>query len=540
MESNLSKDGESEFKKKLSIQCADSILNDEDSHKQGENSPQQYENSLKSDEKSLLCRRNSPQLSNHSSNEHMMDDDNNEKHNTCNDDGTDDMIANLEPLVQDNGITQNKQWLQLSIIGNIIHRYYNSSIPGTGHQQQMAIDWLSMVFMLAYVILVFPAAWLLSHKGIRVTVVLGAAINMLGAWIKCASVDRGRFWTLMLAQTVTSTAGALILGVPSRIAAVWFGPNEVSTATSLGVFGSQLGDASGFLIPPMVVKNDENINVVGDYLRHMFWGTAAVTSLVFLLVIIVYRASPPHPPSQARAHVVASDNQSTHIQSIVKMLKHPGFVLLMIAYGINTGCYVAIATLLNPIIIGQFEGEEVNAGRIGLTIVLSGLIGSIVAGVWLDKTKIYKWTTVGINFLSMISMIVFTVVLLYSGRIWAVFMAAFLLGFFMTGYIPVGYEFAVEITYPEPEGTSAGILNFSAQIFGVLLTLLMSALMTKVSTLVACLTLASALLVGTILTLLIQSELKRQKVEQIYKDTGELENLNLNTHHHPTIHESHA
>ncbi len=36
--------------------------------------------------------------------------------------------------------------------------------------------------------------------------------------------------------------------------------------------------------------------------------------------------------------------------------------------------------------------------------------------------------------------------------------------FFMTGYLPLGFEFAAEITYPEAEGTSSGLLNASAQV----------------------------------------------------------------------------
>lgn len=40
----------------------------------------------------------------------------------------------------------------------------------------------------------------------------------------------------------------------------------------------------------------------------------------------------------------------------------------------------------------------------------------------------------------------------------------FLCSFFMTGYLPVGFEFAAELTYPEPEGTSAGILNAASQV----------------------------------------------------------------------------
>ena len=42
--------------------------------------------------------------------------------------------------------------------------------------------------------------------------------------------------------------------------------------------------------------------------------------------------------------------------------------------------------------------------------------------------------------------------------------------FFMTGYLPIGFEFAAEITYPESEATSSGLLNVSAQV-STLLTL---------------------------------------------------------------------
>lgn len=36
------------------------------------------------------------------------------------------------------------------------------------------------------------------------------------------------------------------------------------------------------------------------------------------------------------------------------------------------------------------QGEEVNAGRIGLTLVIAGMVGSLICGIWLDKTKTYK------------------------------------------------------------------------------------------------------------------------------------------------------
>ena len=34
----------------------------------------------------------------------------------------------------------------------------------------------------------------------------------------------------------------------------------------------------------------------------------------------------------------------------------------------------------------------------------------------------------------------------------------------MTAYIAIAYEYAVEMTYPLPEGTGAGLLNLSAMV----------------------------------------------------------------------------
>lgn len=70
----------------------------------------------------------------------------------------------------------------------------------------------------------------------------------------------------------------------------------------------------------------------------------------------------------------------------------------------------------------------------------------------------------------------------------------------MTGYLPVGFEFAAELTFPESEGTSSGLLNASAQIFGIILTLGMRAMMNRFNTLSANITITAILLLGTIMT----------------------------------------
>ena len=85
----------------------------------------------------------------------------------------------------------------------------------------------------------------------------------------------------------------------------------------------------------------------------------------------------------------------------------------------------------------------------------------------------------------------------------------------MTGYLPVGFEFAAELTYPEPEVTSSGLLNASAQIFGIIFTLFGSWLLTSYGDLVCNGTLSASLFIGAALTFLIRSDLKRQRANQL-------------------------
>ena len=39
------------------------------------------------------------------------------------------------------------------------------------------------------------------------------------------------------------------------------------------------------------------------------------------------------------------------------------------------------------------QTEIINVGRIGLTLVIAGVLGSIVAGIWLDKTRKFKYVS---------------------------------------------------------------------------------------------------------------------------------------------------
>lgn len=123
-------------------------------------------------------------------------------------------------------------WLQYGIISNIFMQFYNIDA--------LAIDWLSLIYLLTYVPLILPVLWLLDNRGIREVVLVGAAFNCIGAWIKIGSAGPDLFPVTFFGQFVCSVATVFVLGIPSYIASVWFGDKEVSTACCIGVFGNQV------------------------------------------------------------------------------------------------------------------------------------------------------------------------------------------------------------------------------------------------------------------------------------------------------------
>uniref|UniRef100_A0A672RLV3 FLVCR choline and putative heme transporter 2 n=1 Tax=Sinocyclocheilus grahami TaxID=75366 RepID=A0A672RLV3_SINGR len=394
------------------------------------------------------------------------------------------------------------QWIQYGIINNIFMKFYNVS--------SFAIDWLSMIYMLTYIPFIFPVAWLLERKGLRVIALFAASINCVGTWIKVASVQPDLFWVTMLGQFACSFAQVFILGMPSKVASVWFGSDEVSTACAIGVFGNQLGIAIGFLIPPVLVPNVDDMNELAQHMSVMFYITAAVASLIFLLVVFVFQEKPEIPPSLAQVALRdVPTAQYSYLASIARLFRNKPFILLLVMHEIMVlqGDILKISQML---LLSEAQGEEVNAGRIGLTLVIAGVVGSLLCGIWLDKTKTYKQTTLSVYLLSFVGMVIYAFTL-NLGHLWVVFLTSGLLGFFMTGYLPLGFEFAVELTYPESEGTSSGLLNCSAQMFGIAFTIIQGKIIDHFSTLAGNIFLCVFLLIGSIMTALIKSDLRRQK-----------------------------
>ncbi len=70
--------------------------------------------------------------------------------------------------------------------------------------------------------------------------ILGSVTTTLAAWINVLAAHPDRFYLVMIAQLLSSLGQVFVMSVPPNLAAIWFGPDQVSSACAIGVFGSQV------------------------------------------------------------------------------------------------------------------------------------------------------------------------------------------------------------------------------------------------------------------------------------------------------------
>ena len=73
-------------------------------------------------------------------------------------------------------------WIPSAPIANTIICYYDVSL--------FWVNSLSEVYMLTYIILLFPAMWILDKYGLRLSVMLGAGFDAAGAALKLAGTGQ--------------------------------------------------------------------------------------------------------------------------------------------------------------------------------------------------------------------------------------------------------------------------------------------------------------------------------------------------------------
>ncbi|XP_071103142.1 solute carrier family 49 member 4 homolog [Haliotis cracherodii] len=347
---------------------------------------------------------------------------------------------------------------------------------------------------IVYVVFMFPMAWLMDIKGLRISMLCCAVLLVFLTAIRCITSDPvPATWLMNTAAIVNGVAGTVPFAGPALLSATWFPPKQRATATAVSTVFSYLGVSVGFIIGPLLVPQPDepslnltailplntssqgystssptpatNLSEVRNGIMRLMYAECAACVLLLLLVVVYFPAKPPSPPS-----LTASMERTSYLQGLKGLFTHKRFLVIMVAYSIPTGVYLVFAAVLDVILNGVGI-TQYHAGWIGFYATIGGCVAALVmsriADLFLRHMKMILLflfvlaTCATVWFVLLrLSYIPFSMVSLYVSCI--------LMGIFINGSVPLFYELGCEAAYPIAEGVTAGVLTIANNLTGVI------------------------------------------------------------------------
>lgn len=338
----------------------------------------------------------------------------------------------------------------------------------------LQIGLLAMTFMIAFIPLSIPVSWVIDTYGFRVAVGIGAALMGIFGLLRGFA---GSNYTLVLWSTIgIAISQPFLLNAWTTVPAKWFPVDVRATMVGMVTLANLIGTALGMVLTPILVESMSIADV-----QLLFGGIAAFSSVLFILLAREAPPTPPCPPGQ--------ETRALMLDGLKHAFTIKPFWFYLIASFIGLGIFNGLTTWVEAII--RPRGFTPNdAGTLGALMIVGGLVGAIVLPALSDKQQ-KRQRFLMIAFVGAIPGLLG---LTFAESSVSLFGSAILLGFFLVSAMPIGMQYAAEITCPTPEGTSNGLI----QLFGqgaVVFVYIMEAMKTSDGSFTPSLILALALLI---------------------------------------------
>ena len=96
----------------------------------------------------------------------------------------------------------------------------------------------------------------MARKGLRVTLLTGAILIILGAWARILVQITGMFQLVTIGTVFVAFGQAFFYISSTKISSVWFGDKERTLSTVLGALSLSVGSIFGFVLPSLFVNEN--------------------------------------------------------------------------------------------------------------------------------------------------------------------------------------------------------------------------------------------------------------------------------------------
>lgn len=325
-------------------------------------------------------------------------------------------------------------WISYAPVSSTAQAYYGVS--------GAAIGLLAMSFMIAYLPFSFVASHLITSRGFHYAAGVGALLAGV------SGVARGlvgpRYDLALLATVGAAIAQPFLLNAWTTLSSQWFPRSQRATAVSLITLANLVGAGIGLAVTPNLIRS-MSISAV----QLLYGGCALMAGIVFVAVAREQPMTSAERTGPVPAPMFVGVRHALGIRPFVAFL-----AIAFVAMGVFNGLSTWVEGIVRP------RGfSSVDAGNVGALLLLGGVLGALLLSALSDRTGRR------VPFLAT-SLLVSAPALLWltlAGSLTSLLAAAFVLGFFMTSALPIGMQYAAELTAPAPEGTSNGLIQLAGQ-----------------------------------------------------------------------------
>jgi len=351
------------------------------------------------------------------------------------------IFAVLNALVQMN-------WITFAAVTGDASDFYAVSV--------LNIGLLSMIFMIVFIVMSVPASWVIDTYGLRIGVGVGAAFTGVFALMRGIFADD---YTMVVIATVGLAIGQpFVMNAVTKVGARWFAVTERATAASVPSLAQFIGIITAMVVTPVLVLSYGMEGMLRIY--------GVATAAGALAAIVLIRERPPTAPS-----LVDAEERFAVFAGLRHIFRQRDMWILLVVFFVGLGMFNGISTWIEQIVAPRGFGSE-QAGLIGGSMLVGGIVGAAVISVWSDHSRRRKPFIV----MALVGVLPGLVGLAFAAQLSILLAAAFIFGFFLMSAYPVGMQYSAEVSYPAPESTSQGLIILAGQIAGIIFIFGMDAL----------------------------------------------------------------
>ena len=307
----------------------------------------------------------------------------------------------------------------------------------------LMIGLLAMTFMIVYIPLSIPVSWVIDTYGFRKAVSIGAVTMSVFGLLRGLA---GENYALVLVSTIgIAIAQPFLLNAWTAVPAKWFSIEGRATAVGLVTLANLIGTALGMVLTPILIGQMPIATV-----QLIYGGFAACSAVLF---VFLARENPPTPPCPPGMEV-----RALMLDGLKHALKVKPFLLYLAVWFIGMGIFNGVTTWVESIVRPR-GFTPTDAGTLGAVMLIGGLLGAVAIPPISDRQhKRQRYLLLGYTLA-----IPGLIGLAFATSYWLLLLSVFSLGFFLIGASPIGIQYAAEVTYPTPEGTSNGLVQLFGQ-----------------------------------------------------------------------------